>query len=54
MRWAWHIACIGEVSNVYKIFIGKPKGKRPLRRTRHGWEDNIQMYLGEIEFGVVA
>jgi hypothetical protein len=30
---------------------GKPEGKRPLRRLKHRWEDNIKMYLTEIEWG---
>jgi hypothetical protein len=32
---------MGEVINAYKILVGKPEGKRPLRRPRCGWEDNI-------------
>jgi hypothetical protein len=35
--------------NAYKILVGKPDGKRPLRRPRHIWEDNIKMDLREIE-----
>jgi hypothetical protein len=34
-----------EKRNAYRILVGKPKGKRPLRRPRHGWEDNIRMEL---------
>jgi len=33
---------------VYSILIRKPRGKRPLRRTRHRWEDNVRMVLSEI------
>jgi hypothetical protein len=33
MRWAGHVACSGEKRKVYKILVGKPEGKRPLRRT---------------------
>jgi hypothetical protein len=36
--------------NAYKISIGKPEGKRPLGRLRSRWEDNIKMYLREIEW----
>jgi hypothetical protein len=36
--------------NAYSILVGKPEGKRPLRRCRHRWEDNIIMYLGEIRW----
>jgi hypothetical protein len=32
MRWAGRVSCMGEVRNAYKIFIGKPEGKRPLGR----------------------
>jgi hypothetical protein len=34
--------------NAYKILVGKPEGKRPLRRNKHRWEDNIRMDLMEI------
>jgi hypothetical protein len=43
IRWAWHVAHIGEIRNAYKILLGKPEGKKPLRRPRHRWEDNIKM-----------
>jgi hypothetical protein len=33
---------------MYKVLVGKPKGKRPLGRPRHGWEDGIRMDLSEI------
>jgi hypothetical protein len=36
---------------VYKVLVGKPKGKRPLERPKHRWEDGIRMYLREIGFG---
>jgi hypothetical protein len=37
-----------EMRNACSILVGKPEGKRPLRRTMHRWEDNIRMDLGEI------
>jgi hypothetical protein len=43
-----HVACIGKMRNAYKILVRKPEGKRPFRRPRHRWEDNIGMDLGEI------
>jgi hypothetical protein len=43
MRWAVHIARMGEGTGVYKVFVGEPEGKRPLGRPRCRWEDNIQM-----------
>jgi hypothetical protein len=49
MRWAGHVACTGEGRNVYRILVGKPKGKRPLVRPRHRWEDRIKMDFREID-----
>jgi hypothetical protein len=45
MRWAEHIARMGEKRNAYKILVGKPEGKRPLGRPRHRWVDNIKRDL---------
>jgi hypothetical protein len=36
---------LGEERKVYKVLVGKPEGKRPLRRTRHRWEDGLRMDL---------
>jgi hypothetical protein len=38
----------GEKMNAYRILMGKPEGKTPLRRPRRRWEDNIKMDLREI------
>ena len=51
MRWAGHVACMGERRGVYRVLVGKPEGKRPLGRPRCRWEDNIKMDLQELEFG---
>jgi hypothetical protein len=48
MRWAGHVAHMGERRGVYRVLVGKPKGKRPLGRPRHRWEENIKMDLREI------
>jgi hypothetical protein len=40
MRWAGHVARMGERKGVYRVLVGKPEGKRPLGRPRHRWEDN--------------
>jgi hypothetical protein len=48
MRWVGHVARIGEGTKVYRVLVGKPKGKRPLRRPRHRWNDGIRMDLREI------
>jgi hypothetical protein len=53
MRWAGHVALMGEVRGAYNILVGRPEGRRPLGRPRHGWEDNIKMDLREIGFGDV-
>jgi hypothetical protein len=46
MRWARHIALMGEKRNAYRILVGKPEGKRTLGRPRRRWVDNIKIYLG--------
>jgi hypothetical protein len=48
MRWVGHVARMGEKRNAYRIFVGKPDGKRPLGRPRRGWVDNIKMNLREL------
>jgi hypothetical protein len=45
MRWAGHVARMGQGRGVYRVLIGRPKGKRPLRRPRRRWEDNINRDL---------
>jgi hypothetical protein len=42
---------MGIKMNAYRIFVGKPEGRRPLERQRHKWVDNIEMDLGEIRLG---
>ena len=37
MRWAGHVARMGEVRGVHRVLVGKPEGKRPLGRPRRGW-----------------
>jgi hypothetical protein len=51
MRWAGHVARTGEKRNAYRLFVGKPEGKRPLGRRRRRWVDNIRMDLGEVGWG---
>jgi hypothetical protein len=51
MRWAGHVARMGEGRNVYRVLVGKPEGKRPLERPRRRWEYGIKMYLREIGLG---
>jgi hypothetical protein len=48
MRWAGHVARMGEKRNAYRLLVGKPEGKIPLGRPRRGWVDNIRMDLREV------
>jgi hypothetical protein len=48
MRWAGHVARVGEGRNVYRVLVGKPEGKRQLGRPKPRWEDVIRMDLREI------
>jgi hypothetical protein len=52
MRWAGHVARMGEKRNVYRLLVRKPEGKRPIGRLRHRWIDNIKMDLLEIGLNV--
>jgi hypothetical protein len=47
MRWAGHVAHMGEGRGVYRVLVRRPEGKRPLGRPRHKWEDNIKFNLSE-------
>jgi hypothetical protein len=53
MRWAGHVARIGEKRNVYRSLARKSEGKRPLGRPRHRWIDNIKMDLLKVRLSVV-
>jgi hypothetical protein len=53
MRWAGHVARIGENRNAYRLLVGKPEGKRPVRRPRRRWVDSIKIDLLEIGWGGV-
>jgi hypothetical protein len=48
MRWAEHVARMGEGRGVHRILVGKPEGTRPVSRPRHRWEDNIKMDLQDV------
>jgi hypothetical protein len=53
MRWAGHIAGMGEKRNAYRLLVGKPEGKRPLGKPRCRWMYNIKIDLGEVGWGDV-
>jgi hypothetical protein len=48
LRWAGHVARMGEGRGVYMVLVGKPEGKRLLGRPRRRWEDNVKMDLQEV------
>ncbi|KAJ4450565.1 hypothetical protein ANN_01992 [Periplaneta americana] len=50
LRWAGHVARMGESRNAYSVLVGRPAGKRPLGRPRRRWEDNIKMDLREVGY----
>jgi hypothetical protein len=54
MRWAEHVTGMGEKRNVYRLLVGKPQGKRPLRKSRSRCMDNIKIHIVEIGWGWVG
>jgi hypothetical protein len=48
MRWAGHVALMGEGIGVYRVLVERPEGKRQLGRPRRRWEDNIKLDVREI------
>ncbi|KAJ4446880.1 hypothetical protein ANN_13580 [Periplaneta americana] len=50
LRWAGHVARMGESINAYRVLVGRPEGKRALVRPRRRWEDNIKMDLREVGY----
>jgi hypothetical protein len=51
MRWTGHIALMGEKRGVYRILMGKTKGRRSCLRLRRRWEDNIKIDFQEVGYG---
>ena len=51
MRWAGHVARMGEERRVYRVLVGKPEGKRPMGRPRSRWVDNFRTDLQEVGCG---
>ena len=51
MRWAGHVARMGEERGVYRVLVKKPEGKRPLGRPRRRWVYHIRMDLQEVGCG---
>jgi len=48
MRWAGHVARMGERRAAYSVLVEKPEGKGPFGRTRPKWEENTEMDLQEV------
>ena len=53
IRWAGHVARMGEGKVVYRVLVGKPEGRRPMGKPSRRWEDNIRMDLRELGCGCV-
>ena len=51
MRWAGHVACMGESRGAYRVLVGNPEGKGPLGRPRRRWENNIKLDFQEVGWG---
>jgi hypothetical protein len=51
LRWAGHVARMGERRGAYRALVGKAEGRRPLGRPRRRWEDIIKMDLREVGWG---
>jgi hypothetical protein len=51
LRWAGHVAHMGERRGAYRVLVGRPGGRRPLGRPGCRWEDNIKMDLREVGLG---
>ena len=54
MRWAGHVARMGEERGAYRVLVGKPEGRRPLKRPRRRWVDSIRIDLQEVGCGYMA
>jgi hypothetical protein len=48
LRWAGHVARMGESKGAYRVLVGKPEGWKPLGRPTRRWEDNIKMDVREV------
>jgi hypothetical protein len=52
MRWVGHVTCMGEERKVYKVLVGRPKGKRAFGRLNR-WEDGNLMDLWDISTALI-
>jgi hypothetical protein len=51
LRWAGHVARMGERRGAFRALVGKPEGRRPLGGPKHRWENNIKMDVREVGWG---
>jgi hypothetical protein len=55
MRWVGHVALVGDRRSIYRVLVGKPERKKPLKKPKFRWEDtNIKMDLHKVERGGMA
>jgi len=52
MRWAGHVARMGEKRSLFRVLVGKSEGKGPLERPRHRWKDNIILDFQDVKWGI--
>jgi hypothetical protein len=52
IRWAGHVACVEEKGGAYRVLVRNLKGKGPLGRPNHKWEDNIKMDHQDVGWGM--
>ena len=48
MRWTEHVAHMGESGGAFRVLVGKPEGRRPLRRPSRRWDDYSKMDFREV------
>jgi len=48
MRWVDHVACTEKRRGAYRVYVGKPAGKRSLGNHRYRWQYNIKMGIQEV------
>jgi hypothetical protein len=54
MRWAGHVAYMGEERKLYRVLVGKPEGNNPIERPMHRWGTGIRMVLRRLAWGVCS
>jgi hypothetical protein len=54
MRWAGHVARMGEKRNAYRLMVGNPEEQRPLGRPRRRWVDNINTVASRVELSSIT